>query len=339
MTEVAGDVAHRAGEVASEAAHKVGEVAGEAAEVMGEAAKKAGETAKKAGKAAKKALKEAKGKAVLFADQNGDGKFDKEDVARIAGAVSDATKKKARKFGAFIKNRALKHDMKVLKPISDEIMSGIDFSLIGLVRVCDRDSRREKSEVCQGAVGYYTESGNLRVVNIYRDCVSRYGIKLLPDMRQEVYFADPMEENTFIALGEYFGYLRTARINELQRAAQSLGAKHLDVIYKEEDSYGTQAGVNVATIDMAGHAPAEPQLHYLKNDTGIQTLIDMRMEDKELFLYQRNSIKLSNSSGLKEIDARMIDKALRKLKCKGNTTVSMEAAREARAYLEYILFF
>lgn len=322
----------KASDVASDAAHAVGE----AASVAGKAAKKA---ARKAGAATKKALKKAKGKAVLFADQNGDGKFDKEDVARIAGAVGDATRKNAKRFGAFLKRRADRHDLKTLRPVFEQDLAGVNFALIGLLRVCDRDDRRENSDVCRGAVGYYTEGGNLRVLNIYRDCVSRYGLRLLPDMRQEVYFADPVEPNTYIALGEYFGYLRTARINELQRTAQALGAQHIDIFYTEPEQYGEAPGVNVATIDMSGHKPCEPQLHYLKDDTGVQTLIAMRMEDGELFKYQHNSIKLSNSSGLKEIDARMIDKALRKVKCKGSTSVSTEAARESRAYLEYVIYF
>lgn len=328
---------------AGEAAKHVGEVTAKMAE---DAAKKAGETAKKAGKAAKKAgeatgkaLKKAKVKAVNAVDQNGDGKFDMEDVAQIAGVVSDATKKKFRLFGAFARKRAFEHDRKILKPIFEDTLTVTDFSLVGLLRICEPDDRREHSEACKDSVGYFTDSGSMKVINIYRNCVSRFGIRLLPDMRQDIYYADPCDSNTYIALDEYFSYLMMARINELQRVAQSLGAKHLEVIYKADDPEEGQTAVTVAEIEMSGHAPKEPLLHYLENDIGVQTLISMRMDEKELFRHQRNSIKLSNTSGLKIIDAGMIDDALKHLKCARNTAVSAEAAKEASAYLEYVIDF
>ena len=40
----------------------------------------------------------------------------------------------------------------------------------------------------------------------------------------------------YIALDEYFSYLKIERINELQMIAKSLGAKHFKVTYKEEQT-------------------------------------------------------------------------------------------------------
>ena len=98
------------------------------------------------------------------------------------------------------------------------------------------------------------------------------------------------------------------RINELQKLAQELGAKHFKVTYKEEQRslsekkanirgdakkavYGEVSGeVNrnytdkkFSTVEVAaemsfpGHAPTEPKLKYLNNDPSIKTLIAMRM--------------------------------------------------------------
>ena len=50
-----------------------------------------------------------------------------------------------------------------------------------------------------------SDKGGLRVVNIFKDSLDVFGL-----------------------------YLKMIRINELQRAAQDLGAKHFKVTYKEE---------------------------------------------------------------------------------------------------------
>ena len=51
------------------------------------------------------------------------------------------------------------------------------------------------------------------------------------------------------------------------------------------------------------------------------------------------TIKLSNSSGLKESEAVKIDAILKGLKCSGNSTVVNEARNESRRYLEYEIDF
>ena len=52
---------------------------------------------------------------------------------------------------------------------------------------------------------FLSDKGGLRVVNIFKDSLDVFGL-----------------------------YLKMIRINELQRSAQDLGAKHFKVTYKEE---------------------------------------------------------------------------------------------------------
>lgn len=156
------------------------------------------------------------------------------------------------------------------------------------------------------------------------------------------------------------------RINELQKLAQDLGAKHFRVTYKEEKlsltEKKTSAKANVkpvasgerensstdrnfSTVEVAaemtfpGHSPIKPQLKYLNNDPSINTLIDMRMDEKAPLLHQKYMLKLSNSSGLKESEAVKIDAVLKGMKCAGNATVVSEVQNEARRYLEYEIDF
>ena len=156
------------------------------------------------------------------------------------------------------------------------------------------------------------------------------------------------------------------RISELQKIAQNLGAKYFRVTYKEEKSSftekkaGGKIGVksnisaeieqncnekNYSKIEIAtemrcpGHGPVEPQLRYMKYDPTISNLVEMRMNAQGALSHQTLTLKLSNSSGLKESEAAKIDAILKGLKCTGNLTVLSETKNEARRYLEYEIDF
>ena len=202
------------------------------------------------------------------------------------------------------------------------------------------------------------------MVNIFHDSVEAFGLKFYPDCDCDFYYVDPSTRDQYIALNEYFSYLKIARINELQRIAQSLGARHFKVTYKEEQASFAEKKVKAhakavaavdaehnlsekkyATVEIAaemefpGHAPVRPRLKYLQRDPSIQTLVTMRMDAKTPLLHQKFMLKLSNSTGMKESDAIKIDAVLKGLKCSGNTTVASEVKNEARRYLEYDIEF
>lgn len=90
---------------------------------------------------------------------------------------------------------------------------------------------------------------------------------------------------------------------------------------------------------LEGHDPIEPKLVYLANDDSVKNLIHMRMTEGNKFHNHKLSIKLSNSSGIKENDAAKIDAVLKGLKVSGNATVTNEVKNESRRYLEYEIEF
>ena len=63
------------------------------------------------------------------------------------------------------------------------------------------------------------------------------------------------------------------------------------------------------------------------------------MDDSSPITHQKYTLKLSNSSGIKEKDAVKIDAALKSMKFTGNTTVTSEAKNEARRFFEYEVDF
>ena len=304
--------------------------------------------------------------AIQSADQNDDGKFDMEDVSVIAKSVGNSVKQGTIALKGSVDEQARLLELKTLQPIFPDALDSTEFLMPKFIRVADRDKRHSESEVCQGSIGYTSNSKGFQYVNIFRDSIDYFGLMFYPDSDYEFYYVDPSDRDRYVALDEYFSYLKIARVNELQKIAQDLGAKYFKVTYKEEQTsfsekkmkgHANVKGIATAdaehnsmekkysTVEIAaemefpGHAPIKPQLKYMQRDPSIQTLVAMRMDENAPLLNQKYMLKMSNSSGMKEADAAKIDGVLKGMKISGNATVSSEAKNEARRYLEYEIKF
>ena len=311
-------------------------------------------------------LEKTKSAIAKVADQNDDEKFDMQDVSLVASKVGESVKNGAAALKESAEERTRALELKSLQPIFAEVLDERDFVLPKFIRVANRDKKRAESQVCKGSIGYYSDPKGLRLVNIFRDNLEMFNLVFFPDCNSEFYYVDPIDKNRYIALDDYFNYLKVERISELQRLAQSLGAKHFRVTYKEEKTSvaekNIKANINVQgvaagngernlsetkfdTIEIAadmecpGHAPNRPDLKYLQKDPAIRTLIDMRMDEHSPLSHQKFMLKLSNSSGLKESDAVKIDAVLKSMRFTGNTSIVSEARNEARRYFEYEIDF
>lgn len=304
--------------------------------------------------------------AIQSADQNDDGKFDMEDVSVIAKSVGNSVKQGTIALKGSVDEQVRLLELKTLQPIFPDALDSTEFLMPKFIRVADRDKRHAESEVCQGSIGYTSNSKGFQYVNIFRDSIDYFGLMFYPDSDYEFYYVDPSDRDRYVALDEYFSYLKIARVNELQKIAQDLGAKYFKVTYKEEQTsfsekkmkgHANIKGIATAdaehnsmekkysTVEIAaemefpGHAPIKPQLKYMQRDPSIQTLVAMRMDENAPLLNQKYMLKMSNSSGMKEADAAKIDGVLKGMKISGNATVSSEAKNEARRYLEYEIKF
>lgn len=311
-------------------------------------------------------LEKTKSAIAKIADQNDDEKFDMQDVSLVASKVGESVKNGAAALKESAEERTRALELKSLQPIFAEVLDERDFVLPKFIRVANRDKKRAESQVCKGSIGYYSDLKGLRLVNIFLDNLEMFNLVFFPDCNSEFYYVDPIDKNRYIALDDYFNYLKVERISELQRLAQSLGAKHFRVTYKEEKTSVAEkiikANINVQgvaagngernlsetkfdTIEIAadmecpGHAPNRPELKYLQKDPAIRTLIDMRMDEHSPLSHQKFMLKLSNSSGLKESDAVKIDAVLKSMRFTGNTSIVSEARNEARRYFEYEIDF
>lgn len=315
-----------------------------------------------AGKIAKEALDNA----VQLADQNDDGKFDLDDVTIIAKATNDGLKKGIQVIKNNADETAKLMELKTLRPIFPHTITSPEFSFPKFIRIIDRDKKYKDSIVCQGSIGHASETKELKYINIFTDSIDSFGLNLYPDAESEFYYIDPSEKGKYIALDDYFNYLKIARVNELQKLAQDLGAKYFRVTYKEEKASFTEKKAKLkvkakgsATVDgdhehsekkfftvniaaentYEEHPPIQPQLKYLEKDPTIQNLINMRLDPNGTIHQQKIMIQLSQTCGMKENDAAKVDAVLKGLKYSGNTTVSIEAQNESRKYFEYDIQF
>lgn len=313
-----------------------------------------------------KAAKDLVDNAMRKADRNDDGKFDFDDVSQIAAEAGKSIKRGARAVKTAAEEKAREMELKNLRPIFYEDINNENFIIPKFIRVADRDKKYLESEVCQGSIGYVSNKGGMNVVNVFTDSVNSFGIALYPNNSDEFYYADPSDSGRYISLNEYFSYLKIAKVNELQKIAQDLGAKYFKVTYKEEKQRlakksakaKAKAGKNNA-IDgkteekiteyenahieaesvFTPHAPVAPKLKYLESDISIKNLIDMRMDENGPMLGQKLLIKMSNSSGMKKSDALKIDSVLKGFKSGGEVTVEERLESESRKLLEYIIEF
>ena len=327
--------------------------------------KKVGAILRDAGNAAKGFWDNSIEKAVQAVDQNGDGKINLADVSAMAGAVGGAVKKGAQDLKQGVAEKAIRDELKALRPFFTEILKTPGFTMPKLIRVAERDKKHADSALCEGAIGFLSNQKGTDILTFFKDSAEKFGFTFIPNADSELYYADPSNTERYIALDEYFGYLKVVRINELQRIAQDLGAKHFRVTYKEEkndqaDNKVKLHGKNVAgaadlnhsetekkysTIEIAaemdfpGHSPVRPILCYMQRDPSVQNLIEMRMNEISPLMHQKYLLKLSNSSGITESDAVKIDSVLKQMKFGGNIAVANEARKESHRYLEYEIDF
>lgn len=291
-------------------------------------------------------------------DQNGDGKLDLSDIQTVSDRIQ-ANQAEARR----------KADLERLKPLFPDNFERAEFVMPKMILVAEMDKAHADNPVCKGSIGFTTVLDDMTAITIYRDHIDDFGLTFYPELENNVYYVDPCDRDHYISLDDYFSYMKMQRVAELQRIAQSLGATHFRVTYKERSKSISSKTVDAALVAKAGkdgvdgkgshsvhdsslasisieaemkfpgHAPVRPELHYLKKEINIANLIELRMDPLSPLQQQLFNIELSNSSGIRAKDAVKIDAMLKSLKISGNTTIVAEVQNEARRILEYEIDF
>ena len=267
---------------------------------------------------------------------------DKAELDKHAKEIGDVAVDKAKEFGdvavvaaqnlAEVINKGKNSwNLKRLKPIFLNDLNGMQCSR--LVRIVEREKKFD-IDVCEGSIGYWDTCKGEKWMNIFKDSVSKFGLSFYPNDEVNFYYVDPTNKDNYIVLDEYFYRLKQARVSELQKIAQDLGAKYFKVTYMKEKTTLSKKSANgkgsihkkgngsaqmnateqkydrmdiAAEMSFPGHEPVMPHVRYLKYDPNILNLIEMRMDTKGPINHQILNIKLSSSSGLKETGAGRYD--------------------------------
>ena len=325
-------------------------------------------------------LNKARNAVLNTVDHNNDGKFDLKDIKTAVRNVGDAAQKTTDRIkdtakqgsdqlGDWLAHNKDKQDMKALNPVFKEEVNQKSFRLPKLVRIANMDKRHADSEICKGSVGFLSSFENTELLTIYPSGRDEFKLSFCPESDNTVYYVDPVNDRQYIALDDYFDYLKKARVSELQMIAQQLGAKHFKVTLVEEKRSSSEqqanlkleklkigrlaAGLNAnhrreeqgyetieisAEMEFEGHKPVVPQLRYCKNDVEILALIEMCMKPNRM-KHQKVAVSCKSLSGINLQEAVKIDAALTGMKCKSNISVEQMASREERRRFEYEIDF
>lgn len=345
-----------------------------------------GKTLGNLGTKAKETMNKAQEAVARTVDRNGDGKIDAEDfgltkenlkeasdtVKGAAIAAGQNLKLGGAALGKALADTRLEFDRKNLRPVFLEDLPFPDMgaSFIAppaMLSIVARDKKRSDNEACIGSVGYQTPTKGFDLLNLYEECASRMRLIFYPTLSQGIYLADPYREGCYIALEEYFNYLRKSMVNELQLIAQDLGASHIHIAFREhkKDSVDHKGRAKVkvyqadadeslsvsskelshleiaADVQFTGHDhPTAPELIYFKNEDDILKLIRMRMDSNgnnirsKTYRFQCDRLFGSSSSGTAKINA-----TLSAIKYAAAGEFAQKIQRESRTELEYTIEF
>lgn len=226
-----------------------------------------------------------------------------------------------------------------------------------------------ENEACKGSIGFNEKIKQETVLHLYSDYALQSGITFYPCLEETFYIADPFRENYYICLDDYFSYLKKAKVNELENIACSLGAKHVKISLKEKKKTFVSHDVKMkAEFKSKDHTHAKtnmqhttssdeytnvevaseldfnqndtvktPELIYFKYESDIQSLIEMRMNNK--IKSKTYTFNYNNNHELQEKAAASIDAVIKKLNCNGNSSIVSEVESQKRIVFEYSIEF
>ena len=292
-------------------------------------------------------------------------KIVKKHAETLADQVKDVADDVADKAGVARNNI----ERKLLKPVFPK---DIKKNLTKMIRIVDHDIVHENSEVCAGAFGFKDYVKGEKVLTLYTKYANSTELQFDPLPDEGVYLSNPYEKNKYIEIDEYYDYIIKARVTELTKIAQDLGAKHIKITWEEEEEHLTSNAKKVkasvkakkqadtkGTIsfdsvinssskgcilyesDFAGSSPVMPILTYYKNEKQIENLVNGRLNPDNPLGHQTLSLELKRSCGIKMEDAITVDAAIKKFNIAAGANSSFKSAteRQYRSKFKYEVDF
>lgn len=311
---------------------------------------------------------------VLEVAKDGGDKLKNELAIKANDAVADVQKggkKVADKYADTVDaiNR------KIYDPVSKDEFLADSFDFPTMVRILDKNIHADK-EVCKNAVGFRHLVAKNSVLELIKKEFPDNKIRFYPNLNAPFYYRDPYDELLYISLDDYFEFIKTQKVSELENIASSLGAKYVKIVFKEkkksfvsaeakkgskskskkaigkgDDHVEESESVKVSASDLhelevasemefAGNSePERPNLVYFKNDSNIESLISMCLDGKNPPKSKTFTLSYNRASDLNIEAALKIDAVLDKLGLAATASVKSEVEKEKRMFMEYQIKF
>lgn len=254
--------------------------------------------------------------------------------------------------------------LKKLNPLFPEQYQSDSFHLPNVIMIVD-DAVRRGIDVCEGAIGWLSNEGNVEVLHLYDEAVAFSGIQFLPTATCDtVYYVDAFDRNRFIRADCVFSRAHEERIAELQHIAHSIGAKrcYIEVTEATSDMQSQRKSAKLSSGKLGASAeqeftshntaqqsgrieavfkgfrrPQRPTLKWFAHDNNINNLIDMCCNGKRTVKDQTLELAGSSSATMSQKIAAAIDGLSGG--AKGSISVSSQAAKEQRSTLRFHVEF
>ena len=297
------------------------------------------------------------------------------EAANAAGDFAEAQLKNAKSFmnrlNEDLSEAKYKRDKEKYKPIfADQLISN-ELVYPEMINVVEND-KRMGIEACYGAVGYNDKKNGINIVGIYKQDINKFNnIEFYPNKTSYIYYVHPFDKNKYIRIDEYFTYLKEARVAELKKIAQQLGAKYFKVSIMEEKTIDAEKKTNAkaklsfgkekaevdvkkeasekkyefigvaseSTFKNEGKQPVRPELRFWANNIAIENLIEQRLSEDSPLTHETYRLDYNTSTGITETEAVKIDGALKMLKFTGAGSISEKAKEESKRRFEYEIEF
>ncbi|MCQ2424890.1 MAG: hypothetical protein MJ070_01990 [Lachnospiraceae bacterium] len=292
-----------------------------------------------------------------------------EGVKETAVQVRTNIEKKQEERRLSIAEKKKEEEIGNLVPIYNDDLSPEQFQNERVIRIINYDSRLEYDEL-KGAVGFYELTQDRKIPTILSKYVPILRFSFYPLLNDTLYIADPCISGKYIEADQYYNYMKQVRVNELLIVAQSLGAKKVKICYtdtsKSADSRGKGIHLNSSGLlnakagkenkgkeknsvniwadtafktSLWGSDPVVPNLLYFRNESDINSLIQMVLDSKSKLKSHTYHLQASSSSGLALSEAVSIEGAMKMGKINVGMNLGAEAEKESKSVLEYTIEF
>lgn len=236
-------------------------------------------------------------------------------ISKGAKALTEQTKKT-------LHEQKVKH----YNPLFPKEFKSKNFKLPNIIEIVDSVTRRGV-DVCEGAIGWTDIVGEIEVLHLYQEWVGESKLEFIPVAKCDtIYCIDPFDKNKYINATSSFERTISEKIAELEKIANSLGAKSCSIQIEEDSTSSTseksnfQLKGNKASSEMTvttgnsqggktvsyfegNNSPVRPDLKWFAHDDSINGLIEMRC------------------SGNNSVKSKILE-----LHCSVSTTMSKKAA-------------